>query len=215
MTALKYDALIFDFDGVLVDSEAIKVKAFEELYAPYGRDITQKAVEYHLQNFGVSRFLKFQHCHKVFLNKELTPSEESAMGSRFSRLVEDEVARAPWMAGADAFLAGHHQLLPLHVASGTPEGELRRIISKRGMDKYFHSVYGVPAKKHEIISRILRENGYSAGRVLMIGDSMADWEGAHLAGVDFVALSPGKGLSIPQAKLLPDYEALARYLELS
>ena len=40
-------AVIFDFDGVIADSEALHLRAFNEALAPYGLEITEKGL---LQN---------------------------------------------------------------------------------------------------------------------------------------------------------------------
>ena len=48
-------SIIFDFDGVILDSLEAKSEAFEELYADYGTSIVKKVRKYHLSNGGVSR----------------------------------------------------------------------------------------------------------------------------------------------------------------
>ena len=52
-------AIIFDFDGVLVESLDIKTRAFAKLFGPEGPDMAKRVVDYHLQNGGVSRYEKF------------------------------------------------------------------------------------------------------------------------------------------------------------
>ena len=36
MNKKKYDAIVFDFDGTLIDSNEVKSKAFGKLYESYG-----------------------------------------------------------------------------------------------------------------------------------------------------------------------------------
>ena len=80
-------AIIFDFDGVILDSVNVKTKAFELLYEEYGPEIQKKVVKYHLDNGGISRFEKFKFYHKNFLNKEISENELLLLGSKFSSLV--------------------------------------------------------------------------------------------------------------------------------
>jgi phosphoglycolate phosphatase-like HAD superfamily hydrolase len=183
---LKYDAIIFDFDGVLVESVDVKTQAFASLYKDYGPEIVKKVVEYHLQHGGVSRFDKFRHYEEVLLGKKLDAEKEKALGSRFAKLVVDSVIAAPWVSGAKEFLDRYSKEISLFVASGTPDDEIREIVARREMSHYFISVHGTPAKKAEIIKAICESHGFDRKRVLMVGDAMTDYEGAVKAGIDFI-----------------------------
>ena len=61
---MKYDAVVFDFDGTLVQSNEIKKWAFGKLYEKYGEDSVRQVTDYHAENAGISRFIKFRHCHE-------------------------------------------------------------------------------------------------------------------------------------------------------
>jgi len=182
----KYDAIIFDFDGVLAESVDVKTRAFEALYAEYGDRIVEQVRDYHLQHGGISRFEKFRYYHEVLLGKTLTKDEENQLGDRFSQYVEDAVVESVYVAGAYNFLENYYQSIPLFVASGTPDVELKRIVSRRNMAHYFISVHGSPAKKGDIIQDILTKHSFNPDHVLMIGDAIADYEGAIAAGIKFI-----------------------------
>ena len=182
----KYDAIIFDFDGVLAESVDVKTRAFEALYAEYGDRIVEQVRDYHLQHGGISRFEKFRYYHEVLLGKTLTKDEENQLGDRFSQYVEDAVVESIYVAGAYNFLENYYQSIPLFVASGTPDVELKRIVSRRNMAHYFISVHGSPAKKGDIIQDILTKHSFNPDHVLMIGDAIADYEGAIAAGIKFM-----------------------------
>ena len=184
-------AIIFDFDGVLAESVDIKTRAFAELYKEFGTEIVEKVVDYHLKNGGMSRFRKFRYYHNVLLGKNLSEGEELELGSRFSRLVEEMVIKAPWVSGAKEFLEEFHQKLNLFVASGTPDDELIRIVKARNMDYFFSAVYGSSKDKGEIIRTIIETNGFSCKNVIMVGDAMSDYNGASEAGVRFVGRVTG------------------------
>ena len=40
------NAIIFDFDGVVLESLNVKKNAFKKLYEPYGSDISKRVVEH-------------------------------------------------------------------------------------------------------------------------------------------------------------------------
>ena len=179
-------AIIFDFDGVLVESVEVKTRAFAELYKEYGPEIVGKVVEYHLKNGGVSRVKKFRYFHQVLLGKELSTEEERVLGERFSCLVEDLVINSQWVSGAKEFLDMYHNRLDLYVVSGTPDEELERIIKFRNMECYFRAIYGSNKSKGEIVRSILEKNNYTTKEVLMVGDAMSDYIGALEADIGFV-----------------------------
>ena len=52
--------IIFDFDGVILESLDVKTEAFKKLYQPYGPSISNKVVENHLENEGISRYEKIK-----------------------------------------------------------------------------------------------------------------------------------------------------------
>ncbi len=211
----KYDAIVFDFDGVLVESVDVKTKAFAALYQEHGEQIVQQVMEYHLLHNGISRFEKFRYYQEVLLGKSLTKEEETQLGDRFSQYVEDAVIASPYVLGADDFLENYYKSIPLFVASGTPDEELKRIVSRRNMSHYFVSVHGSPTKKGAIIQGILSNHGFNPDRVLMVGDAIADYEGAIVAGVKFI----GRVMKYPQTYpfdtatvVLPDLTHLGSFI---
>ena len=46
-------AIIFDFDGVIVESEEIKTRAFISMYRGYGPAVVEAAVAHHRANGGI------------------------------------------------------------------------------------------------------------------------------------------------------------------
>lgn len=216
MSTYRFDAVVFDFDGVLVESVDVKTQAFAQLYREYGSEIEAKVVDYHLKNGGVSRFLKFRHFHEVFLGKPLSTTEEKELGDRFSRLVVDTIVASPWVMGAKEFLEDHHSRLKLFVASGTPDGELAEIVERRGMRQYFVSTHGTPRKKGEIIADLINRNGFSPKRVLMVGDALADLEGALQAGTVFLGRETENASVFPKGTpMIPDLRSLTHFVQVS
>ena len=64
--------IVFDFDGVIVDTASIKSKAFKLLYEEYGHRISQMVETHHLRHSGLSRYEKFKYYHKEYLHKDLS-----------------------------------------------------------------------------------------------------------------------------------------------
>jgi len=180
-------ALIFDFDGVVLESADIKTEAFERLFEGEFPQHVKEIVGHHLKNKGISRFVKIRHAYdniiKIHLSKEL----EQELGRRFSEIVLKEVLNAPFVPGTFEFIEKRHKTYPIYVATGTPEEEMLYIAEKRGLTKYFNEIQGSPSKKTEIIVDILTRYGYSPSEVLFVGDATTDMQAASKTGVHFVA----------------------------
>jgi phosphoglycolate phosphatase-like HAD superfamily hydrolase len=216
MNMPRFDAIVFDFDGVLVDSVDVKTRAFAALYEPYGAEVVGKVVAWHLEHGGVSRHEKFRHFHRVFLDRPLPEEEAFGLAERFSALVEDAVVAADWIAGAREFVEDFHRHLPLYVASGTPEEELWRIVDRRGMSGYFAGVAGSPRKKGEILRDFIHRAGMQPGRVLMVGDAMTDYLGASETGTAFLGVAQDNDNPFPPGvPIRPDLAELAAFLDAS
>lgn len=213
MNLPRFDAIVFDFDGVLVESVDVKTRAFAALFEPYGEEVVKQVVAWHLAHGGVSRYEKFRHFHRTFLGRVLSQVEEVELGNRFCALVEEAVIAAAWVPGAHEFLEGWHARLQLYVASGTPEEELIRIIGRRGMTHFFKAVAGAPRKKGAILRDFLGRSGVSQDRMLMVGDAMTDFDGAVEAGVSFLGIAPAGANPFPHGvPVLPDLIGFSTFL---
>ncbi len=206
------DTVIFDFDGVLVESVNVKTEAFARVFEPYGAEAVKTMVDYHLDNGGVSRFDKFRYFYRHVLDKPMTDTDMQQLCDNFSALVVSRVVEAPWVAGAEAFLDRHHRALELFVVSATPEKELKAIISRRGMDKYFKTVFGAPKDKAVAVAEICAAGGETAGTVF-VGDALADFEAAKSASLKFIGRVPrsaDRNIFAPfQVPIIADLNGLA------
>ena len=194
MNQNKYDAIVFDFDGTLVDSNEIKSSAFGKLYESYGEEIVRKVIDYHKEHVGISRFIKFKHWQENLLGKPYSDELGEQLSRHYSGLVMEAVVKAPFCEGAYKFLKKFHHSYPLYVASGTPQLELREIVKRRNLDTFFRGVYGSPSSKKQILEHILMQNNWSPNRLLMVGDALSDWEGAKQANVCFVGIIRERGI---------------------
>ncbi|WP_135609975.1 HAD family hydrolase [Methanococcoides sp. AM1] len=179
-------AILFDFDGVLVESVDIKTKAFAKLFEDEGTEIVDQVVEYHLANGGVSRFKKFDYIYENFLEKAINDEIRTDLGNKFSNLVIQNVIDAPWVFGAKDFLEDYYQKIDLYIVSGTPEDELIDIVDRKCINKYFKGTYGSPETKGNLIKCILEDRGYTKDQVVFIGDAITDLNGALEADIPFI-----------------------------
>lgn len=181
------EAVVFDFDGILVESVDIKTNAFARMFEAEGEDAVKKIVDYHLGHTGVSRFEKFRYFYRTILNRELTDEKFAELCRRFSDLVAEEVANAPYVRGAKEFLDEYYSAYRCYVASATPQPEIEDIIERRGMGRYFDGIYGSPRKKSDAVKEIIAGSRLSPDEIVFIGDAMSDYEAASVNGTHFIA----------------------------
>ncbi len=210
-------AIIFDFDGVICESVEVKTIAFRRLFEDHPKHLDQ-IIEYHKINGGLSRYEKFKVIYRDFLKKSLSEQESQKLGEKFTQYSLEAVLACEYVAGAVEFLKKYHKKLKLFIVSGTPEDEMRMIVKKRGLTKYFQAVYGSPRKKDELIKHILKESKLKPNNVIFVGDSINDYEGAVKAGVEFIGRvhshepNPFSGLK-DLLSLIQDVTQLERLLE--
>lgn len=184
-------AVFFDFDGVIVDSHHVKTRAFAALYAEDHPQVVDRVIAYHNANGGVSRHRKFEYFESALLGREPTPARLTVLAERFAAAVVDAVVASPEIEGAEALLqALARQRTPCVVASGTPEDELRLIVERRGLSRYFHAIRGAPTEKSEILAQTIGALGCDPGACLMVGDAMTDYDAACATGVPFLGVAP-------------------------
>ncbi len=184
-------AIIFDFDGVVVESAEIKTAAFCQLFSTHP-DKVREIIEYHKKNMGISRYVKFRYFYENILGKELSRDEKMELNEKFSQIVLDKILKAPFVAGVLDFLEKYHTKYPLFIASGTPDDELQYIAEERDISHYFKEIHGTPRKKPEIITDILLRYSLRVPEIVFVGDAESDLKAARETGVRFIArISPG------------------------
>ena len=179
-------AIIFDFDGVLVESVDIKTKAFSELFSDYGPGIVEKIIQHHLAHGGISRYEKIKFYYREYLNVPLSPEELNKLCQEFSALVLQKVIHAPFVSGAMEFLKNNSQKYNLFIVSGTPHEEMVHITQAKGMHMYFMDIFGSPTVKGTHIQNILLDHGLKGKEVVFVGDSITDYRAARTTSVNFL-----------------------------
>ena len=209
--------LVFDFDGVILDSVGIKTDAFRVLYSKFGNDVVTKVVTHHEKNGGVSRFEKFKYYHKEFLGKQLSYSDIEILNNEFSSLVLNKILIAKEIKGAISFIEDtiNDGKICL-INSATPEDELVSILKQRNYSKYFQLILGSPKTKFENLKMIKSQFKCVSSDMIFFGDTVSDYEAASKAGIDFIGLG-GQGSILKGCKfscpLIPDFaEIREKYL---
>lgn len=188
---IKYKTLVFDCDGVILNSNKVKTEAFYQSSLAYGEQAAQALVEYHIANGGISRYKKFAY----FLD-EIVPtlapkvSEQSleALLERYAEIVLQGLLTCEVAEGLEELRSKTSDAKWL-IVSGGDQAELRYVFNERGLAKYFDGgIFGSPDTKDQILEREINNSNIQQS-ALFLGDSKYDYLAASSAGLDFVFLT--------------------------
>jgi HAD superfamily hydrolase (TIGR01549 family) len=211
---MKIQEIIFDFDGVLVDSVNVKADAFYQLYAEFGDSIAKQVKNHHLEHGGVTRSEKIAYYHKAYLNQLLSGDDLQLWCQRFSNIVVESVINAQWIPGSLDFLHENSEIYTFHIASATPEDELLYIVKQRSMDHFFDIIQGAPTSKADNVARIIACSGRDPNECVMIGDSVTDYEAAMKNNISFVGVAKSRAhFPTGDLTIIPDLSLLSSLLE--
>ena len=175
----RLEAVVFDCDGVILESADLKSESFRRLGSLFGPEIQDRFYEYHLRHIGVSRYEKFAWLYRTEFGREITVEESQRLGELFANYCLEAVLAAPFVPGfEDALDWLQGRGLALFVASGTPQTELETVLAAKGLTSRFHAILGTPPAKSQILAKIISEGGFAPSRVLMIGDGETDFQAA-------------------------------------
>ncbi len=205
----------FDFDGTLVDSNAIKRDSYFEALAPVAgaREVIEAVLREHPRDD--------RHGTLARVHARLSvPARGSGEGSRdplppvadwvdaYAAVCEARVIACPPIPGAlpalDA-LAGSHAL---YLASATPEDALVRVVAGRGWTDRFRGVFGGPRSKVENLVRIALGEGLEREQIVYVGDGAVDRDAAREFGCPFFGFGSDPD-ALPEGPLAPLISELA------
>lgn len=176
---------VFDCDGVLLDSNAIKTQAFHDVAIRYGAHAADSLVAYHVAHGGVSRYRKFEYLLGDLLGLVAAPGQVEQLAGAYGERVCERLMHCPVAPGLQSL----RDQLPdasWMVVSGGAQAELRHVFARRGLDSLFDAgIHGSPATKHEILASRLAD-GTLKLPALFLGDSRYDHEAAVNSGLEFV-----------------------------
>ena len=184
----QYQTLIFDCDGVILNSNKIKTQAFYDVAKVYGYKPAQILKDYHVQNGGISRYKKFEYFLTNILQKPIESQELKKLLSNFSKEVKAALLVCE-VAKNIKELRDKTKNTKWLIVSGGDQTELREVFKQRGLDVYFNGgIFGSPDDKDTILKNEIGKHNI-IGKSLFLGDSMYDYQAATTAQMDFIFLS--------------------------
>ena len=190
-------AVIFDFDGVLVNSEPLHFRAMRESLIPEG--IVIDSTEY-LRNYvayddrGAIRLALEQHGHPS------DPVRVEIVADRKARMFAEMTGEIPFFPGARELVRElQREQVPLAIASGARCSEILDLLESGGLRDAFAAVVGAdnvertkpyPDLYLEALRRLQEATpGLEAGDCLAVEDTPPGIEAARAAGMTVVGVA--------------------------
>ncbi|WBA17126.1 HAD family hydrolase [Salinivibrio kushneri] len=186
-----YDVYIFDCDGVILDSNQLKINAMASALRAldFSEEQVQQCSDYLSQNFGKSRFHHVSYFieHILDLNESTdNKTLEQQILERFSSQCQQLYLKADITPGYLDFLQSLKGRK--YIASGSAQEELRGVFKARQLDHYFNGIYGSPTAKTDNIKHILTLE--DTKKAIMFGDALSDLDSSLDNQIDFIAYRP-------------------------
>jgi phosphoglycolate phosphatase len=185
----RYDLIVFDWDGTLMDSTAVIAGSIQAACRDLGLNIPDDETARHVIGLGLDQALSYA---VPDLPEAMRPDLVARYRHHF--LAQDEAI--PLFDGAretivELYGKGYH----LGVATGKSRAGLSRAMESSGMKSYFHATrtadHALSKPDPAMLFELMDELGTSAERTLMVGDTTHDVQMAQNANVDVVAVAYG------------------------
>ena len=178
--------ILFDFDGVIVDSMDVRRRGFKEIFNKYSNSLVEKLLEFHDINGGLSRYEKIRFFYRELLNEKVTENDIQVLANNFSIIMKKELIKKRYLIPETLeFLKNNYKGMRFHVVSGSDEKELKYLCKRLGISNLFISMHGSPVHKTTLVRRVIEKNRYNKEDTLLIGDSINDYDAALANGIEF------------------------------
>ena len=195
-----YKTIIFDCDGVILNSNRIKTEAFRTSAFPWGERLANLLVDYHVANGGISRYQKFEFFIDTLIPLYLPDATPGIDGPGLNELLDTYSKCLRYQlvnCGSADGLDRLRQQTPHTswcIVSGRDQSELRDVFQQRSLYHLFDGgIYGSPDTKNTILEREIL-SGQISMPAIFFGDSLYDYKASLNASIDFVLFRVGLNL---------------------
>lgn len=178
--------ILFDFDGVILDSMPIRGHGFKEIFKKYPNKLVKKMLDYHNKNGGLSRYIKIKYFYNNILNQDISEEKISDYAEIFSIIMKKKLTNKKYLiCNTMNFIEKNYKKYNMHIVSGSDEKELQYLCRELEIYDYFQSISGSPKHKNELVENIFLVNNYLTNETVLIGDSINDYDAAKKHNFDF------------------------------
>ena len=190
----KIDLIIWDFDGVILDSDDVRIFGFKECLKKHGnQNQIDLLINYHKENGGLSRYNKIGYFFSKILKKELNENLFKNILNEFNKIMINELSKKKYLINETVeYISNNYKNIEMHIASGSDHNELNFLCEKLKISHFFKSINGSPTTKFEIVKNIFKKNKLIKDNAILIGDSINDYEAAKFNSIIFYGYNNSK-----------------------
>ena len=178
--------VFFDFDGVILDSMPVRDVGFRETLKAYDSALVEELIKFHRDNGGLSRFVKFKYFFENILHQSISDASLKELADQFSVIMRQELSKEKYMIQDSVdYIKKTASSKQLHIVSGSEHNELNYLCQQLDLAQYFISIDGSPTPKNKLVSNLIAKYHYNKNEIVLIGDSVNDYEAAQTNGIDF------------------------------
>ena len=194
----KFKVILWDFDGVLMNSNSVRDLGFEKVLATYPAEQVKVLMNYHKANGGLSRYVKFRYFFEKVRNEVVSEEHIQELAKKFSLIMREILFdQSLLIQDSIQFVRENFTKFKMHIVSGSDGVELNALCKHLEIDKYFITIEGSPTAKNELVKQLLNSYNYIPNECILIGDSINDLEAAKINNISFAAYN-NKNLSTPE-----------------
>jgi phosphoglycolate phosphatase-like HAD superfamily hydrolase len=194
-------AIFWDFDGVIMDSNAVRDRGFEEVLKTFPQTEVDALMTFHRDNGGLSRYVKFRYFFEDIRGETITDAEVNIWAEKFSEIMMKLLINPHLLIQETLdFIKANAHHYNMHIVSGSDQTELRQICKSLDIAKYFNSIHGSPTPKNDLVAALLQEHSYDLKTCILIGDSKNDYDASKVNGIQFM------GYGNEKTKVNTDYK---------
>lgn len=176
--------VLFDFDGVLFNTNQAKTEAFRLTLQGYPEQLVEQFINYHLLNGGIGRKAKFEYFLTTILKESYEPEKLDGLLLKFKENCGTCVAGAAPLPGMLEFLTSRLPIdTPKGICSGGDKHEISDLLERYSILDAFNNIWGNEESKMSHATERIRPH-YE--RVLFFGDARYDLDVAEAHNFDFV-----------------------------
>lgn len=182
----KYKTILWDFDGVILDSMKVRSDGFRWVLKDYPENQVSDLIHFHESNGGLSRYVKFRYFFNQIRSEEIDEFAVNQFSEEFSTYMRERLTDKDLLIQDSLqFLISQVGIKDMHIVSGSDQNELRFLSDKLEISHFFQSINGSPTPKTILVTELIQNYDLNANHVLLIGDSINDLEAAQGNQIDF------------------------------
>jgi phosphoglycolate phosphatase len=183
--------LVYDFDGVIVDTSTLKTETFRDIFLLYPK-FFEKIWNFHLENKGISRKTQFKHlvCNLIGDKGQRASKHINKLMQIYKSKILPKLINVKYIDGSYKTIRYTNKKFSTYIVSNAPTNELKLIINKKKIGNYFKKIFSSETgiNKSQALNKILKIEKIPPECLLFIGDTFKDQIHAKKSLVKFVGL---------------------------